>query len=44
MKKQHLYFAIKKNSIKVLCYDKNGFILAKKKLLDKEKRNNHSTN
>lgn len=37
-------FCNKKNSIKVLCYDKNGFILAKKKLLDKEKRNNHSTN
>lgn len=27
----------KRNSIKVLCYDKNGFILAQKKLLDKEK-------
>ena len=27
----------KRNSIKVLCYDKNGFILAKKKLLDTEK-------
>lgn len=28
----------KRNSIKVLCYDKNGFILAQKKLLDKEKK------
>lgn len=27
----------KRNSIKVLCYDKNGFILAQKKLLDTEK-------
>lgn len=27
----------KRNSIKVLCYDKNGFILSQKKLLDKEK-------
>ena len=27
----------KRNSIKVLCYDKNGFILAQKKLLDSEK-------
>lgn len=27
----------KRNSIKVLCYDKNGFVLAQKKLLDKEK-------
>ena len=27
----------KRNSIKVLCYDKNGFILAHKKLLDTEK-------
>lgn len=27
----------KRNSIKVLCYDKNGFILAQKALLDVEK-------
>lgn len=27
----------KRNSIKVLCYDKNGFILAQKKLLETEK-------
>ena len=27
----------KRNSIKVLCYDKNGFVLAQKKLLDTEK-------
>ena len=27
----------KRNSIKVLCYDKNGFILAQKKLLDTQK-------
>ena len=27
----------KRNSIKVLCYDKNGFILAQKTLLDTEK-------
>ena len=27
----------KRNSIKVLCYDKNGFILAQKTLLEKEK-------
>ena len=27
----------KRNSIKVLCYDKNGFILTQKKLLDTEK-------
>ena len=27
----------KRNSIKVLCYDKNGFILAQKTLLDKDK-------
>lgn len=27
----------KRDSIKVLCYDKNGFILAQKKLLDTEK-------
>ncbi|MEG0873579.1 MAG: IS66 family insertion sequence element accessory protein TnpB [Clostridia bacterium] len=27
----------KRNSIKVLCYDKNGFILAQKTLLDIEK-------
>ena len=26
----------KRNSIKVLCYDKNGFILAQKKLLETE--------
>lgn len=26
----------KRNSIRVLCYDKNGFILAQKTLLDKE--------
>ena len=26
----------KKNSIKVLCYDRNGFILAQKKLLSKD--------
>lgn len=27
----------KRNSIKVLCYDKNGFVLAQKTLLDQEK-------
>lgn len=27
----------KRNSIKVLCYDKNGFVLAQKTLLDTEK-------
>lgn len=27
----------KRNSIKVLCYDKNGFVLAQKTLLDVEK-------
>lgn len=27
----------KRNSIRVLCYDKNGFILAQKTLLDSEK-------
>ena len=27
----------KRDSIKVLCYDRNGFILAQKKLLDTEK-------
>lgn len=27
----------KRNSIKVLCYDKNGFILAQKTLIDAEK-------
>lgn len=27
----------KRNSIKVLCYDKNGFILVQKKLLETEK-------
>jgi len=27
----------KRDSIKVLCYDKNGFILAQKKLIDTEK-------
>ena len=27
----------KRNSIKILCYDKNGFILAQKSLLDTEK-------
>lgn len=27
----------KRNSIKVLCYDKNGFVLAQKKLLETEK-------
>ena len=32
-----IFFNKKRNSIKVLCYDKNGFILAQKKLLDKEK-------
>lgn len=37
----------KRNSIKVLCYDKNGFVLAQKTLLDAEKmkfqwpRNSH---
>ena len=30
-------FCNKKNSIKVLCYDKNGFVLAQKTLLAKEK-------
>lgn len=32
-----IFYNKKRNSIKVLCYDKNGFILAQKKLLDKEK-------
>lgn len=27
----------KKNSIRVLCYDKNGFVLAQKRLLETEK-------
>ena len=27
----------KRNSIKVLCYDKNGFVLAQKTLLEKER-------
>jgi len=27
----------RRTSIKILCYDKNGFILAQKKLLDKDK-------
>ena len=37
-KKEAFIFCNKKrNSIKILCYDKNGFILAQKTLLDTEK-------
>ena len=33
----YLFCNKKRNSIRVLCYDKNGFILAQKTLLDSEK-------
>lgn len=37
-KKQAFIFCNKRrNSIRVLCYDKNGFVLAQKKLLETEK-------
>ena len=37
-KKEAFIFCNKKrNSIRVLCYDKNGFVLAQKTLLDTEK-------
>lgn len=36
-KSAYIFCNKKRNSIKVLCYDKNGFILAQKTLLDTEK-------
>ena len=36
-KAAYIFCNKKRNSIKVLCYDKNGFVLAQKKLLDTEK-------
>lgn len=33
----YIFCNSKRNSIRVLCYDKNGFILAQKTLLDTEK-------
>lgn len=36
-KSAYIFCNKKRNSIRVLCYDKNGFILAQKTLLDKEK-------
>ena len=36
-KSAYIFCNKKRNSIRVLCYDKNGFILAQKTLLDTEK-------
>lgn len=36
-KTAYIFCNKKRNSIRVLCYDKNGFILAQKTLLDAEK-------
>lgn len=36
-KSAYIFCNKKRNSIRVLCYDKNGFILAQKTLLDEEK-------
>ena len=36
-KAAYIFCNKKRNSIRVLCYDKNGFILAQKTLLDTEK-------
>lgn len=36
-KSAYIFCNKKRNSIKVLCYDKNGFVLAQKTLLETEK-------
>ena len=36
-KSAYIFCNKKRNSIRVLCYDKNGFVLAQKTLLDTEK-------
>jgi len=36
-KSAYIFCNKKRNSIKILCYDKNGFILAQKTLVDTEK-------
>ena len=36
-KSAYIFCNKKRNSIRILCYDKNGFILAQKTLLDTEK-------